>query len=361
MCGGFNLKICILSMVNIKHMSLISLYTTFLEKKGIDYDIIYVDKYWQKESTKAENVYRHKLKINKNWNILKKLFKYYGFRKYAKTIIKANKYDFIIVWRTETALLFFDILINNKNKYSINIRDYCKEKNILIYNLVRLLVKRAKFTTISSKGFLKFLPPSNYKFLHSYNEDLLRKSTPKINFKDKNQVINICFLGYVRFIDQDIKLIKCFANDKRFNLQYFGEGSGQLKSYIYDNNINNVEILESFKIEDTNRLLAQADIINNLYGNNNIALDTAVSTRYYYSLYMRIPILVYNNTYMEEISPNYLAYSVDDDFHNLPDKLYSWYHSRDFQKVVKICKEEIDEIKKTNTDFDKILKNTFLK
>ena len=38
-------RIAILSAVNIKHMSLISLYTEILKKNGVKYDIIYMDKY----------------------------------------------------------------------------------------------------------------------------------------------------------------------------------------------------------------------------------------------------------------------------------------------------------------------------
>lgn len=43
------MKVCILSAVNIKHMSLITLYTEVLKQQGIEYDIIYMDKYGEDE------------------------------------------------------------------------------------------------------------------------------------------------------------------------------------------------------------------------------------------------------------------------------------------------------------------------
>ena len=51
-------KICILSAVNIKHMSLISIYTKYFKENGMDYDVIYMDKYNEEENIDAKNIYR---------------------------------------------------------------------------------------------------------------------------------------------------------------------------------------------------------------------------------------------------------------------------------------------------------------
>lgn len=57
--------------MNIKHMSLISLYTAELEKQGIDYDIIYVDKYGEIEKTNAKNVFRYEVEIKRGYSNFK--------------------------------------------------------------------------------------------------------------------------------------------------------------------------------------------------------------------------------------------------------------------------------------------------
>ena len=49
--------ICILSAVNIKHMSMISLYTEWLLRDNIDFDIIYMDKYGENEDFPAKKKY----------------------------------------------------------------------------------------------------------------------------------------------------------------------------------------------------------------------------------------------------------------------------------------------------------------
>ena len=52
-------KIAILSAVNIKHMSLVSLYTTFLKAHNIPYDIIYMDKYDEQAISQQQQGYSY--------------------------------------------------------------------------------------------------------------------------------------------------------------------------------------------------------------------------------------------------------------------------------------------------------------
>jgi len=357
------MKICILSIVNIKHMSLISLYTSFFEKNGIEYDIIYIDKYNEEEKISANNVYRFPLSINRKWNKMKKLAAYWKFKDYAESIIKKNKYDFVIVWRTETAIMFSNFLSKNlKGNYCINIRDYCMEKNPFVFFRVKHAIKSSRFTTISSDGFKKFLPKYNYLTVHSYNEELLLNCKPKIRLNNYNEPIRICFIGYVRFFDIDKKLIDALGNDHRYIIQFFGEGSQELKTYADNKGIVNTEFIGGFPLEDTVKLLGSADVINNLYGFNNIALDTAISTKFYYALHQFIPILVFKKTFMEEISKECgLGFAVGDDFSNLADTFYEWYHSLSFDELKWNCLHEIEEIKKSNSNFQNLLENTFMR
>lgn len=357
------MKICILSIVNIKHMSLISLYTSYFDKNGIEYDIIYIDKYDEHEQTTAKNVYRYPIKIKREWNKIRKLAIYWGFKSYAQGIIDENDYDYIIVWRTETAIMFADYLSKiAKGRYCLNIRDYCMEKNPLVFLRVNKAIKNANFTTISSDGYKRFLPKKEYLTVHSYNEQLLKGCESKKQLKKKNEPINICFIGYVRFFDIDKKLIDALGNDPRYIIQFFGEGSQYLEEYAREKQIGNVEFAKGFKIEETSKFLEKADVINNLYGYNDIALDTAISTKYYYALYMNIPILVFKGTYMEEISCNTcIGFAVDRNFDTLANDFYNWYHSIDYRQFKEQCENEIKNIKNCNKNFNELLSVTFLK
>jgi hypothetical protein len=339
--------------MNIKHISLISHYTSILKNRKIEFDIIYIDKYGEDEVFEAKNKYVYRIDIDKDWNRIKKLSKYLGFRKFVKNIIKENDYDLLIVWRTETALLLSDIIYKlYRKKYIINIRDYCYEKNFFIKVVLKKILANSKLNTISSEGFYEFLPKSNYLMLHSYNESLLKDIKPRNQFKKMNEPIRVCFIGYVRFYDVDKKLIDELGNDDRYIIQFFGQGSDVLREYCEEKNITNVEFHGRFNVEDTIEFLSKADVINNLYGFNNIALDTAISTKYYYALHMNIPILVFKGTYMEEITlKSGVGYAVDSEFESLGDSFYKWYHKNEIESFKRKCSNEIDRIKSLNTEF----------
>jgi hypothetical protein len=339
-------------------MSMISLYTDYLKHNNIKYDIIYVDKYNEVEHIEADNIFRYPVFIKKRWGKIRKIFAYFGFRKYGLRILSKEKYDFIVVWKTETALMFSSFLTKNaKKRYSINIRDYFMEKNYLILKRIEKTIENSRFSTISSEGFKSFLPNYNYITVHSFNKTLLEKCTPKKSLKKYGEPLHICFIGYVRFFDIDKKLILALGNDVRYIIEFFGEGSQHLEEFVLQNNIKNVDLRKGFPLEDTPDLLKNVDVINNLYGKDDIALDTAVSTKFYYALYLNTPILVFKGTYMEKISNEYgIGFSVGDDFSTLADDFYSWYYLQDFDKLAKQCKRGINDIKVTNEVFENNLK-----
>ncbi|MFC6293457.1 capsular biosynthesis protein [Macrococcus epidermidis] len=335
--------------MNLKHSSLISLFTNYLEDKNISYDIIYADKYGIEEKNNAKNIYKFELKFKDTTSKIQKVIKYIEFAKFAKNILKENDYKLIIVWRTETALLLFRYLYFSKSKFILNIRDYCFEKNVIIQSLIKKLVDKSTFTAISSKGFLRFLPRSNkYIFVNSYNKTILPNEIEK-NMR-ASKPINISFIGYVRFIDQDINLINEFKNDERFTLSFIGAGSEKLRDFIKENKIKNVILEDGFPVDETMRYLRNADIINNLYGSGIISLDTAISTRYYHSVLLNKPILVSEGTYMSTLVDENQGYKVNI-YNGLADKIYDWYLKIDFEKLYLDNQNKLKEIIKEDIEF----------
>lgn len=340
-------------------MSLISLYTSYLESNNIEYDIIYMDKYGTKEASNAKNIYRHECKIDRSWSKAKKIKSYLSFRKYAKKILIKEKYDFVIVWGIETSIMFVDYLVlSMKNKYILNIRDYPLIEKKLVFTLLKRIIKASKFTTISSVGFRKFLPSHNYIMMHSLNKNVLDELQQRKKLRGKSEVIRVCFLGYVRFFEQDKKLMDALANDDRYVLQFFGVGSEILREYAVKNNIKNVEFIQSFNVEETSKLLERADIINNLYGNESLSLTTAVSIKYYYAVYLRLPILVYEDTYMGEIS-NDIGFIFDENYTDLAERLYDWYHGINFKEFNRACENILKTVDYENQQFLNILNQVF--
>lgn len=356
-------KICILSTVNIKHMTMLSIYTEYLERNNIEYDIIYIDKYQEKENINAKNIYSYELKINREWSMPRKLIKYYGFKNYAKEIIKNNKYDFIIVWNSFTAFMFSGFLSKKyKDKYCINIRDYAYEKYLPVYVKIKQVIKNSSFTTISSDGFRQFLPKHEYITVHSLNKKILKNCKPKNELRKKGEPIRITFIGYVRFFENDKKLIDALGNDDRFIVQFFGEGSQVLESYAKEKKYSNIICKGRFDPSQTQDLLKEADIINNLYGIGDIALDTALSIKLYYAVHLNIPILVFKGTYMEEISQRYgIGYAIDEhEISKIGDGIFEWYYKLEKEDIKNKCKKFECEIDKSHKELVKLMdKNLF--
>ncbi|HCD18770.1 capsular biosynthesis protein [Macrococcoides caseolyticum] len=331
------MKIAIISSANIMHMTLINHYLKLINLENHELDIIYTDKYNMDEEIKVSNKFKYFVDIKPNDNKFIKLNKYLTFRKYVNKIVNKKDYDLYIIWNSYTAQLlgprFFSKI---KNKYILNIRDYTYENNKIIYYRMKYFIEQSIFTTVSSDGFKSFLPKSEkIIMLHSINEDIVNISN---NFVDNNlkieKPINISFIGNVRFYKENKRLISVFANDERFILNYHGVGYEPLKKYCDDEKIMNVNFTGRFEPKNTISFLNDADVINNYYGKNSIALTTAISIRLYYAVALWKPILVTPDTYTSTIATK-LGIGFSKEINkNYADELYFWINSEKFRNEV---------------------------
>ena len=352
-------KIAILSAVNIKHMSLISLYTNILKEKGISYDIIYMDKYGEVEETGAKNVYRFENKIDHNWSRRKKIIRHFRFFGYAKRVLEKNKYDFIIVWN-DIAITMFGLYLATRwrGKYCLNVRDYNGEKKWYIFRIFENAVSGSAFTTISSEGFKSFLPKHDYISLYSYNDSLLSEIVPRSRKQEQGKPIRISFVGNVRFFPVNRKLVDSFKNDSRFELHYHGTNAEQIESYARNVGAENVVCSGTFPIADTKQYLEETDIVNNIFGNGTYGVRTLTSIRLFHAAYLNIPIMVSSGTYMQEVVDKYgIGYVVEDIDEYLPDKVFDWYSNLSQEELNKGAKMLLNEAEEANAAFRKIVED----
>ena len=135
-----------------------------------------------------------------------------------------------------------------------------------------------------------------------FDKEALAGFLSSIQSKKDNGVINISYVGTVRFLNMDKKILRLFANDERFSINYFGRGSEALESYCKDNKIQNVRFHGSFSPSHVMDFYKETDLINNLYGNHTKELDYALSNKIYHAGQLHLPILVCPETYMQEVS-----------------------------------------------------------
>lgn len=341
-------KICIIGTSNIKHISLISLYTRFYEKNGIDYDIIYIDRYGIDEQTGAKQVFKFRLdNMNSRFG---KLSGFIKFRSFVKRKVKENSYDLLITWQSTTAYILSDFLLRKyKKKYIVNIRDYIAENNPLFKCLLSRLVDKSAFTTISSDGFLEFLPAGKYIKVNSINEDLfadikVHTRVPRIPYK-------IGFVGNCRYFKESFRLIDALANDKRFELWYCGTNSAVIKEYAVKNNIENVYTLDSFAPEETVQLMSRFDIINSAFGSDAFDNRTLMPIRLYTAAAMNLPVLASNNTKVGSVISEYNIGFVVKSYDSLPDTLADYFVSLDKKELSASCEAFLSVCRKENARF----------
>lgn len=353
-------KIAILSAVNIKHMSLISLYTDILKKYKTQVDLIYMDKYGEDEAFECNMKYRYIKVIDRNWNPAKKALCYMSFIPYAKKVLNENNYDFIIVWNDVAIFLFADYLSKYyKGKYCVNIRDNMKYDVRIFQHRYEKCFLNSAFNTISSKGYLDFLPKKpEYSLIHSLNLNALENMTIHERIRDEGEAIRIGFIGYVRFFERNKRILDAFKNDMRFEIHYYGKGAEVLEEYAYNNGILNTKFHGSFPVSETAKYLERIDVINNLYGNETINLQKAISIKFYHALYSRIPILVSPKTYIGSLAQEIgIGFEISDDDinENLPDRFYQWYRTLDYNSMNLSAAEYIASSQKDNQKLEQLL------
>lgn len=344
-------RICIVGAMNIRHMSLISLYTKFFDDNEISYDLIYMDRYGIEEKSSAQNKYCLRVTMDRSWHKLRKLMVYLKFRRFAKRVLLKEKYDIVITWQTFTAYLLADILLTKlKGKYVVNVRDYIAENFPPVKWLLKLLVKHAAFTTISSKGFFEFLPKGEYIKVNSINEEVVSMIPQKPPLKNKD-IIRIGFVGNCRFFNENKLFIDALRNDPRFELWYCGSNSDIFQKYAEENQIINLHTMPAFEPSETASIAMKFDMINSIYGNNGIDNRTLIPIRLYTAVAYGLPVLASSGTQLaEEIAAFGLGYVVDE-YENIGDSLYEYMHTLDRNSFRKNCETYLHNARRENMKF----------
>ncbi|VTT43221.1 hypothetical protein [Streptococcus porcinus] len=346
-------KICIVTMGNIY---LVPYLQTYINKINSPTTIIYWDRDNLDEKDDNNVYYRFQYKLDSKKD---KILGYIKYRKFVKNILLKNDFDIVILAQTLSALLLNDVLIKHyKKKYIVDVRDYSYENNKLIYNIEKKLLKNSAMNVVSSEGFLNFLPTeAEYEVAHNIRKWPETELENISNREKQREKLNIAFIGYISYQEQHKKLLLALKNDKRFNVNFIGSKSLDLLAFCKENNINNVTLIDTFKTEKTLDFYKNVDLVNNLYGNHTPVLDYALSNKLYYAATLNIPILVCEETFMEDITHKYhFGITVDlDNSQNLGDYLFESYQNIDWDKLDSGTSDFIRHVESQQSQFEEKL------
>lgn len=347
-------KICIITTRNIFDSPCLEKYKSLI---NLPYDIIYWDRCGIIEECGANEYYKFSDILSPTDSRLKKIKAYIKFAMYANKILSKKSYKRLIIYPTQAAwIISYQLLKKYKEKYLLDIRDYAGEKKFLLGKFTSILVQNSGLTSITSPEYREFLPQYNY--IISHNIQLIDKHIVNDyrHKKRKKEKYTLSFIGSVRFIDQQKKLIKRLANDNRFLLRYIGRGSEQLVEFCKTENISNVEFIGQFKREELSSFYLETDMAINVYGNNDPYLDYALSNKLYSAAIMGMPILVSSGTYMEKISKKY-GFGIAYDFYNpnINDILFKYLDNISFTQLFYGCDNFMRVVSKQEEEYAKIV------
>lgn len=328
------MKVCIIGHTERNYLPYMEKYVRFFEENGVDYDIVC----WQREEKNvhaAPNEYNFCEEIGEG--LFGKLRSYARFRKFVAGILKKNHYDKVIVLTTVPAIALKGILKRNfKGRYLFDFRDYSFEKFGPYKKMVDRLIANSAFTTISSLGFMDFLSP-NEKIIMNHNIGWTEEaeSVPDLS---KKQVVNIGFIGGVRYYDENTFLIDKLKNTFRYQLWYIGKPTKDcdLQSYCAQHEVTNVSFIGKYDNAQKPELYKSVDMINSIYGSDSLEVTTALPNRLYEACLFKKPIISSKGTYLGELIQQYhLGLVVDaelDDVLSLVNSYVDGFEPEDFNE-----------------------------
>ncbi len=347
------MKILIIGFAKIKYMPYLNLYLDNIDTNKNEVHILYWNRDLQQEDVShIKNVTLHEFKCYQEDDVsrVSKIGSFLKFRRFAKKLIKKEKFDFLIVLTSVLAVLLSDILSGKyKNKYFFDYRDVTYERYGFYKKLVQTIEKKSRLTFVSSDAFRVYFPEDDQKRIQTtYNflTDSLNHRKDKELFGIKSEKIRIAFWGFIRHEEINTKIIKRIGNDQRFELHYYGreqETARNLKKYAETNNIKNVFFHGEYKPEDRYEFIKNTDVIHNIYDDSNMMCAT--SNKYCDGAIFRIPQICTQGSYMGKKVEEYgIGCAVDVNSKEFADRVYHYYNCIDENQFRENCNLVVKEI-----------------
>ena len=341
-------------------------YERMLEAKGLDYEVIF----WNRTGVQREQLVSKELEVVNecSTNSLHKILDFISWRSRIIGILKRKKYDFLIILTTYPAVLLSGYLKRHyKNQYIFDIRDYSMEKNLPFRNIVNKLIDKSMFTTISSKGYMRWLKPSD-KIIPNHNITYYEENYEKnIKLKSSDK-LNFTFVGNVRLDKQTKAALLNLKNSNRYVSGFVGRilPMCNILKLCRDNNIENVYFEGQFTNKDKQTIYRNIDLINAIYANDDkkirLADSTPLPNRVYDAAIFKCPIVASKGTYLAElIDEYYLGFSVngfDNDIEKQFDMFIETFDEKMFREGCKrFLKTVLEEEKIFMNKFYKVIEN----
>ena len=359
------MKILLLGFSKIKFMPYANFYLSCIDKEKNDVHLLY----WNRD-TKKENISDypsitlHEFKRYQEDNVpyYAKIKSFLKYRKFAKKILKENGFDFIIVLHTMPGVLLFPQLVKKyKNRFIFDYRDSTFEYKPWFKKITGRLITASKYTFTSSNGFRIYFPESEKNKTYT-SHNISKDSLSHRNYeKIKHDKVRIAFWGLMRDEVINRKLIERIADDKRFELHYYGREQQvalNLKKHAKNLSADNVFFHGEYVPAERYEFVRSTDIIHNIFNSRNMML--AMGNKYYDGAIFYIPQLCMNNSFMGKTATNAkIGFECDPNDEDFTQKVFDYFTQIDKAEFVFNCDKELGRVENEYLNGENILKHLF--
>lgn len=347
-------KFAIIVSNRIEKCPYVGNYTKIFNKEHIEYDIICWNRENEYESSSEKIVFNYY--SPESTKLSKKILDYRKFKAFVGEYLKKRQYDYLIVHDMVLAVFLFKELKRKKFKYIFDIRDYSP-----IYPFTRGLIKKiihnSLFTTISSPGYLKWLP-SNEEYVLDHNirdipnEDYSNDRKFSNKYVNNNKLLTVLTIGQIRDFSVNSKLIDALANNKDIKLLFAGNGNEKERLEEYAKRVaNNAEFLGEYKKVDEQEIVKSADVLNILLP-RGVAFDTPLSNRFYLALLLKKPIITNNYNLHADYVKKYKLGIVIDSIDDLYNELMKYFQNFNHKEFIENCNIILSQIQNDKENFE---------
>jgi hypothetical protein len=322
------------------------MYERLLQKAAFEYDFIL----WNRSgngveiSPGAKN--NHILSLRTNTGKITKVLQLLKWRAFVKEVLKTEIYELLIICTTMPAVLLGRLLVAGyAGRYVLDVRDYTHENLSLYKHCEKEIIQKAGLVTISSRGFVDWLPARTGDTVITHNIDNVKASGLVSLANDKP--VRIGFVGGVRYFDINKKMIASFANNPEYILKYVGkEHPGcDLGQFCAVNNIKNVFFEPRYANDEKPEIYRGIDIINCVYGSSTLEVQTALPNKLYDCIIFKKPIMVSRGTYLAQlVERRGLGFAVDVDKDDILKVTQNYISNFDCESFISGCDELFAEV-----------------
>lgn len=324
------MKIALISGGNLWFLPFIKNYTSVLDANGIDYDIIS----WNRDGTDPQIGIQYEKNSKLDKSKILKLFDFWGFCRFVKTVIRKNKYDKLIIFNPQVALLLKNVLKSEyKNRYIMDFRDLSVEQLPILRNMFSAILDNSWANVISSPGFIDCIN-GNHEFVLNHNFIPSEEIINSLNHSQdwKKDFINVLTIGGIRDFSSNSEIISSLANKTNVKISFVGKGHAakSLEEFSEKIGCSNIEFKGYYPKEEERNYIVNTTWMNIFYPPIK-SHSTALSNRFYLSIIYKRPMIVTANSIQGDYVSKYnLGLSIDNT-ENLYEKMLTWMNANNFE------------------------------